>query len=55
MKRFAVIPKKNEKSMIAKAKIEKRLINEGMILDEKNPELVITVGGDGTLLFAVQN
>ena len=55
MKRFAVIPKKNEKSMIAKAKIEKRLISEGMILDEKNPELVITVGGDGTLLFAVQN
>lgn len=55
MKRFAVVPKKNEKSMIAKSKIESRLIKEGMILDEENPELVITVGGDGTLLFAVQN
>ena len=38
-----------------KEKIEKRLVSEGMILDETDPELVITVGGDGTLLFAVQN
>lgn len=55
MKRFAVVHKQNEKSVIAKDKVVKRLVNEGMILDKKNPELVITVGGDGTLLYAVQN
>lgn len=55
MKRFAVVAKQNEKSANAKIRIENRLVNEGMILDDANPELVITVGGDGTLLYAVQN
>lgn len=53
MKRFAIVEKQDEKSAIVSQKIKQSLLNNAFIEDESNPQLVITVGGDGTLLFAV--
>lgn len=53
MNRFAIVAKKDEKSVKAEAKIIKMLCENGFVYDKENPELVISVGGDGTLLYAV--
>lgn len=53
MKRFAIVAKKDEKSVLTENKIKKALIENGFIYDKDSPELVISVGGDGTLLYAV--
>lgn len=53
MKRFATVAKKNKKSEMAENKIKQSLCHYGFLYDEDNPELIITVGGDGTLLYAV--
>lgn len=53
MKRFAIVAKKDEKSVDAEEKIRKSLSDNHFIYDKENPELVISVGGDGTLLYAV--
>ena len=55
MKFFKTIVKGNEPSI----EIEKELINklkkEGFIYRETNPDLVISIGGDGTFLRTVQD
>lgn len=53
MKRFTIVSKKDEKSTNAKKKIQQALKDSQMVYDEENPELIISVGGDGTLLYAV--
>lgn len=51
--RFVVEKKKDIKSYSAADKITSALLKHGFTISEENPELVITVGGDGTLLYAV--
>lgn len=52
MKRYAIIAKKDETSQRIKEKLKEAF--EGyLIYDQKNPELVISVGGDGTMLYSV--
>lgn len=53
MQRFTIVAKKNEKSLSTKKIIKKQLESHNMIYDEVSPELIISVGGDGTLLYAV--
>lgn len=50
--KVALIPNHEEKSQITKKKLLRLLAEAEVEIDEKNPELVITIGGDGTLLSA---
>nr|MDF9459336.1 NAD kinase [Bacillus pumilus] len=50
--KFAVSSKGNSVSDTLKNKIQTYLLDFGMELNEEEPDLVITVGGDGTLLYA---
>lgn len=52
MKRFAIVHKLDDVSQ-KMARIVKKQVGAFMEYDETNPELVISVGGDGTILFAV--
>ena len=52
MKRFTLVNRGDQFSRESCQSIKHKLIELGMIYDEINPELVITVGGDGTLLHA---
>lgn len=54
MNRFSIVAKKNEKSALAEQKIKDALIQHHFIYDKENPQIVISIGGDGTLLYAVQ-
>ncbi len=51
--RYAVVAKKDEKSHAVENKIKDRLSKENWIYDKKEPELVICVGGDGTMLYGL--
>lgn len=53
MRKFAIVAKKNQKSQNLEAVIKKELCAHGWLYDKQKPELVICVGGDGTLLYAV--
>ncbi len=53
MKNFSIVAKKNEKSFLIEQKIKKALMSAKWKYDKKQPDLVICVGGDGTLLYAV--
>ena len=53
MMRFSIVAKKDDYSHEVEEKVKRRLISEGWQYDKKYPELVICVGGDGTLLYAV--
>jgi NAD+ kinase len=50
--KFAVISRGDEKSNAIKQKIKYCLLDFNLIYDSKEPDIVITVGGDGTLLYA---
>lgn len=51
MERFALVTKEDALSKVLFEKI-KQALSEVMIYDEKTPELVISIGGDGTMLDA---
>lgn len=51
--KYAVITKKDEKSYRVKNYIQEKLHQSEWVYDEEQPQLVICVGGDGTLLYAV--
>lgn len=51
--RYAVVAKKDEKSHAVENKIKDRLSKENWIYNKKEPELVICVGGDGTMLYGL--
>ncbi|MDD3049270.1 MAG: NAD kinase [Bacilli bacterium] len=53
MNRFSIVAKKDKKSVDAEMRIKDALCAKGFSYDKANPELVISVGGDGTLLYAV--
>ena len=53
MKRFYVIPKKDSLSQALATKVNRVLTENGLIIDENEPELVIIIGGDGKFLRAV--
>lgn len=52
MHRYAIVYKKDQLSKEITDKLRKEL-DSIMIYDEENPELVITVGGDGTMLHSI--
>lgn len=52
MRKFSIVAKKDDQSIEIAQKIKDGLISH-MIYDEENPELVISVGGDGTMLYSV--
>lgn len=53
MNKFAIVAKKNEKSFLIEQQVTQKLKQNGWFMDKCNPQLVICVGGDGTLLYAV--
>ncbi len=50
--RFTIVSRGDERSNKIKAKMKQYLIDFDLIYHEENPELVISVGGDGTFLEA---
>jgi len=50
--KLAVFHNQEERSVIATQRLHKILREAQIIVDEKNPEIVISIGGDGTLLAA---
>lgn len=53
MNKFSIVAKKNEKSFLLETHIKEVIEKAGWCFDKKNPDLVLCVGGDGTLLYAV--
>lgn len=51
--KYAIVSKIDEKSHVVSDKIRKTLQGAGWIEDEATAELIICVGGDGTLLYGV--
>lgn len=50
--RFAIVSKGDTKSNALTDKMMNYMLGMDMVLDEKSPEIVVSVGGDGTLLQA---
>ena len=48
--RFCVVNKEISNLKITKEEVINEIISLGYQLDDKNPEIVITLGGDGTFL-----
>ncbi len=53
MKKFAVVSKDDEVSIKVAKTVQKRLIEKGLAYDDKQPEIVCIIGGDGTFLSAI--
>ena len=53
MKRFVIVSKDDEQSKQLKEKVNLRLIELSYENNEENPDLVVTIGGDGTFLRAI--
>lgn len=51
--RYVVVERKDDYSRSIKEDIIERLTREEWVYDEKSPELIICVGGDGTILYAL--
>ncbi|WP_102347322.1 NAD kinase [Bacillus sp. Marseille-P3661] len=50
--KFAISSRGDQTSNALKMKIKNYLIDFDLVLDEKEPDIVISIGGDGTLLYA---
>lgn len=50
--RYSIVTRNDTQSQATGQTIDRRLQENGFVYDKKNPELVISVGGDGTLLEA---
>ena len=55
MKKVTIFAKENERSQECKERLLPLLKSHGFIIDDKEPEIVITIGGDGTFLRAVHH
>jgi NAD+ kinase len=55
MPRFSVINKDDQQSIEVKQALINALIKTQWLLDEQNPDVVISVGGDGTFLRAIHH
>jgi NAD+ kinase len=53
MERFTVVTRDDEVSLSLGKKIIDHLISKNKVLDNENPQIVISVGGDGTMLHAL--
>lgn len=53
--KFTIISKEDEKSRVLSDKIKNYLLDFHLIFDNVEPDIVISVGGDGTLLSAFHN
>lgn len=53
MQRFHIVEKEGVLSKNLSLKIKQSILAENKVLDSKNPQCVITIGGDGTFLHAV--
>ncbi|NLA78220.1 MAG: NAD kinase [Erysipelothrix sp.] len=53
MQRFFIAAKNDEVSQRLQQKLSQALVDHQWVIDEKNPELVFTIGGDGTFLHAI--
>ena len=52
--KFTIVSKGDERSNLYAKKVQKYLTDFELIYDEDEPEIVISIGGDGTLLAAFQ-
>lgn len=52
MKTYAIVCKQDPQSLSLSEKLKAQL-NDILIYDEEHPEMVISVGGDGTMLYSV--
>src|SRR5690625_5907632 len=50
--KFSIVSRGDNRSRQLKDKMKHHLVKSNLIYDEKHPELVISVGGDGTFLDA---
>ena len=50
---FQICTKRSEADSPALASLRKKLEENGFIYDELNPDLVLAVGGDGTLMRVI--
>lgn len=55
IKRVKIQGNSQEKSVLMYEKVKKKLEDNGFIITEDNPHLVISVGGDGTFINALKN
>lgn len=53
MLKFSLVVRRDNNSAIIADNIKNKLINKGMEYNDENPELVICIGGDGTILYAI--
>lgn len=53
MNKFAIVSRKDELSYKIEKYVMKKLIENGWIVDEQDPQLVLCIGGDGTMLYAI--
>lgn len=53
MKKFSIVAKDDQESLLIAKDIRKRLFNGEMSYSEKEPDIVCVVGGDGTFLAAI--
>jgi len=49
---ISIVSNHNETSKVIAAELKKLILRAGKTIDEKRPDIVLTVGGDGTLLSA---
>jgi len=55
MRKFNIISKYEENSKLLAEKIKTSLLENNFVYDERNPDLVIILGGDGKLLRTIHN
>jgi len=55
MTKFTIVSRDDEKSIEVSQQMKTRLINAGLLYDDKKPDIVCIVGGDGTFLSAVNS
>ncbi len=53
MESFALVTRNDDVSIRVATKIKDELIEGGMVYSDTNPQIIITVGGDGTFLSAI--
>ena len=53
MKKFTVVSRDDEESILVSKDLQRRLFSGGLCIDDRNPDIVCVVGGDGTFLSAV--
>ena len=50
--RIAIFANKRAKSQAVKKKLYQKFVERHFVIDDEEPDVVVTIGGDGTLLSA---